>query len=423
MPDRLREPGGPPDETSSALVPDPTIPGGSSRHVPALDGLRGVAILGVMLFHGSLLLPWREPANAWLAGWPQTGWLGVDVFFVLSGFLITGILLDTRAGPRYFVNFYARRILRIMPVYYLLLAVIFFLLPRVLPFESDGLRTIQARQAWLWTHLTNIGFVYHRKVWALADWLDLTHLWSLAVEEQFYLVWPLVVFWASRRRLAAVCVACVVGSLLLRVALWQADQRPGAIYFPTPCRLDGLALGALVAVAVRDRALAGLTTLAGKAAWVAAVALAGLAIWRGGLQFSDRPTVVFGVTAASVLAAGVVAQVADPASQSRWAAVLKHSGLRIAGKYSYGMYLFHNLLYGPVDWLVPAAALRAATRSELAGNLLFLVVFVAACFGTAFLSWHAYEKHWLAYKIWFDYGSQDGPRGVTARHGNRSSGL
>ena len=420
MAEAVREPVRGADETSSALVPDPTIPGASSRHVPALDGLRGVAILGVVLFHGSLMLRWHQPVNAWLAAWPLIGWLGVDVFFVLSGFLITGILLDTRSGPRYFVNFYARRILRIMPVYYLLLAFVFVVLPRLVPFESEGLRIIQARQAWLWTHLTNLGFVYHRKVWALADWLDLTHLWSLAVEEQFYLVWPLVVYLLAPRRLRIVCLCCVVGSLALRVALWQMGQRPGAIYFPTPCRLDGLALGALVAIAVREGGAARLAPVARRGGWLALGLLVGLAIWRGGLSFADRPAVVFGVTAASILAACVVAQVADPASGSPWARILRHPFLRVMGKYSYGMYLFHNLLFVPLEWLAPAASLQAVVGSELAGNLLFLLLFGAACFGAAFLSWHGYEKHWLAFKTWFDYRPHDGAHGVVT-HGSGSS--
>jgi len=392
------------DEALSALVPDPTIPGVASRHVPALDGLRGLAILGVMLFHCAIMLRWEHPASAWLAGWPRVGWLGVDVFFVLSGFLITGILLDTRGGPRYFLNFYARRILRIMPVYYLMLAVVFFVLPRFVPFESEGLRTIQARQAWLWTHLTNLGWVYHRKVWAFADWLDLTHLWSLAVEEQFYLVWPLVVSALGPRRLRVACLACIAGSLCLRVALWLADQRPGAIYFPTPCRLDGLALGGLVAIAVREGGDAvRQLVLARRGVWLALGLLAGLAVWRGGLEFTDRPAVVFGVSAVGLLTACVVAQVADPSRRSPWSRCLEHPLLRTAGKYSYGMYLFHSLLLGPVERLVPAASLQAAVGSELGGNLLFMAAFVAACFGVAFVSWHAYEKHWLAFKTWFDY--------------------
>jgi peptidoglycan/LPS O-acetylase OafA/YrhL len=103
--------------------------------------------------------------------------------------------------------------------------------------------------------------------------------------------------------------------------------------------------------------------------------------------------------------------------------VLGHPLLRTAGKYSYGMYLFHNLLFGPVERLVPVARLQAATGSELAGNVLFIAVFMAACFATAFVSWHAYEKHWLAFKTWFDYRPRGGLSGATAAHVERSNGV
>jgi len=109
----------PNDETASALVPDPTIPGRASHHYLELDGLRGIAIILVLLFHAFLELKWDSPAISAVAKVPTAGWVGVDVFFVLSGFLITGILLDTKSNFAYFRNFYARRALRIFPVYYL----------------------------------------------------------------------------------------------------------------------------------------------------------------------------------------------------------------------------------------------------------------------------------------------------------------
>src|ERR1700737_83825 len=151
--------------TESPLVPDPAIPRRSKGHYPALDGLRGVAILAVMLFHGFLGLKWDRPLTAKLVALPQMGWLGVDIFFVLSGFLITGILLDTRDSSAHFRNFYMRRFLRIIPVYYLLLVIVFLILPRFIPFDTPGLKTIQHRQAWFWTHLTNMSFVFYRKLW------------------------------------------------------------------------------------------------------------------------------------------------------------------------------------------------------------------------------------------------------------------
>jgi peptidoglycan/LPS O-acetylase OafA/YrhL len=327
----------------------------------------------------------------------------VDVFFVLSGFLITGILLDTRDSPRYFRNFYVRRFLRIFPIYYPMLAVVFFIVPRFMPFDTPGLRMIWRNQLWLWTYLTNIGFVVHRRIWADAGWLDLNHLWSLAVEEQFYLFWPLIVLLCSRRTFKMVCVACLIGSPALRCALWLLHQRIGAIYFPTPCRLDGLALGALVATLVRERGVASLVGAAPKMVFVSLALLLGLSVWRGGLRFNDTPTVVFGPTFAALLAASVLVLSIHSIPGNPVAGVLNNSFLRSAGKYSYAMYLYHEPLQ-PLLWhLMSGDRIARWVGSQALGYVLFVALFGAVTFAAAFVSWHLYEKHWLKLKRYFEY--------------------
>jgi len=391
----------PNDETASALVPDPTIPGRASHHYLELDGLRGIAIILVLLFHAFLELKWDSPAISAVAKVPTAGWVGVDVFFVLSGFLITGILLDTKSNFAYFRNFYARRALRIFPVYYLVMATVFLVLPLFGLFTTDGLRLIQSRQLWLWSHLTNLGFVYHRKVWASSDWLDLTHLWSLAVEEQFYLFWPVIVYFLPNRGLKIACAGCIAISFLLRFSLWQLGMRNGALYFPTPCRLDGLAIGALVAILSRDTG--GLVRLSGMARWAAGAAIAGLGVLilaRGGLSFADKPTVVFGPLLVSLLAASAISSVTGPTPATWLVSVLRNDFLRMSGKYSYGLYLFHGLLLKPLVILMPPDGL-----SKL-GNLGFICVFALSSYGAAFASWHLFEKHWLKLKTSFDYRPQ-----------------
>src|SRR5262245_13745 len=171
--------------------------------VPALDGLRGLAILPVMLTHfvsdGDLspVSKVDEIVSATLT----LGWVGVELFFVLSGFLITGILLDSRGAPHYFRNFYIRRTLRIFPLYYGFLALWLGVLPLFYKWPNDVLKvvSIPVSPVWSWAYLTNIVQALHD------DWRAgppyTTHFWSLAIEEQFYLVWPTVVFLFSRRRL------------------------------------------------------------------------------------------------------------------------------------------------------------------------------------------------------------------------------
>lgn len=228
------------------------------KHLGGLDGLRGIAILCVLAFHGAVYIESGEGVDRWLMEVLKAGWLGVDLFFVLSGFLITGILLDTRDTDRFYSIFFARRFLRIAPLYFLVLAVIFGILPIVWSFDSPEVDFLRRNQGWFWAYLPNWGFVYHRHAFGNADWLWMDHFWSLAVEEQFYLFWPFVVRRFSSKSLISFCLFVAFASLVLRILLSQQGLSAGALYFPTPCRLDGLALGSIVAVIVRmpiDRAV------------------------------------------------------------------------------------------------------------------------------------------------------------------------
>src|SRR5947209_649249 len=180
-----RRPTDPLGEAAAAYPPPGT-------HMPALDGLRGLAILMVLAFHFSLghLAPER-----FLLAIPYTvagiGWVGVDLFFVLSGFLITGILYDAKASQTYFRDFYAKRVLRIFPLYYGVLVAFFMVIPLVHPLRS--VTELKPVQAWAWLYATNVkdslaGDWCFDKVW-----VRLNQFWSLAVEEHFYMIWPVAV--------------------------------------------------------------------------------------------------------------------------------------------------------------------------------------------------------------------------------------
>jgi peptidoglycan/LPS O-acetylase OafA/YrhL len=379
------------DETSSPLVPDPTLPGRAGRHYPALDGIRGMAILLVLVFHGFLGLNWTFSFDAKLAQVALAGWVGVDVFFVLSWFLITGILLDSRASPQRLLNFYSRRFLRIFPIYWAMLAFVFFVIPLFKPFDTPGLAMIRENQGWIWTYLTNVGYVVHQRAWATADWLDLGHLWSLAIEEQFYVVWPFLVFFAPVRWLKVVCIVCIIGSPALRCALWLLDMRPGALYFPTPCRLDGLAIGALVATLLRERSILVSTGSLRMVAAAGGVLVAGIVFWRAGFNFNDRPTIVFGISGICLLTASAIVLAVDP--KSRVSYLFSNPVLRSAGKYSYAAYLFHVPLRAPLAALLPDSVLTATFHSQLVGRSIYVAALIVVSFASALLSWHLYEKH------------------------------
>jgi len=234
-----------------------TVPGiSSSTRIPALDGLRGIAILLVLIQHTFLGFHFvHHPALNWLVRMSRLSWSGVDLFFVLSGFLIGGILLDARSSPNYFKTFYLRRAYRILPLYFLVLTLAW------LTFKAGQLGWLRGDWAGLfsgaipwWTFFTftqNISMVL---AGPLVGRAGLSPTWSLAVEEQFYLTLPLVVRFASKRRLVQIVAGGIAGAALMRflVALHSPD-RMFATYLLTPCRADALGLGVLAAVLVRER--------------------------------------------------------------------------------------------------------------------------------------------------------------------------
>ena len=392
------------------------------KHFPALDGLRGLAVLMVMGMHYIGALP---PASVLRFPWCE-GWVGVDLFFVLSGFLITGILYDSVGQVHYFRNFYARRFLRIFPLYYgLLFCVTCFLLFLRLHFASGfaahpGRETLLADLPWLWTYTVNL-----MSSFGLAGPPFLSHFWSLAVEEQFYMIWPVVVFLAPRRRLITISLAVMAIALLLRLALTACGLgNHGPVYDLMFCRMDAFGAGAIVALS--SRGSRGLTPFAGLAKWamlasgsfvliaLAAVPLIGFAWsvgpnpfllsgsvalppWSGSRWLTDALYSVLAVFFASVI--GVISTGAGP-----WAlpaAVLNLPILRTFGKYSYALYVFHVPIF---VMLIPLQAGIAARWPDFGGNLggvAWIILNVCLAFSAAFLSYHLYEKHFLKLKKYF----------------------
>jgi peptidoglycan/LPS O-acetylase OafA/YrhL len=208
-----------------------------ARRMPQLDVLRGLAIAMVVVYHGIFYSATHQPgrvANA-ITRATQPGAMGVNLFFVLSGFLITGILMDAKARPDYFSNFYARRALRILPAYLLTIGVLVLL------------RLVSAGGAAMaLTFLANTSLFPH----ALKYW----PFWSLSVEEQFYLVWPVVVLVSSRRMLAWLAGAlCVAEPVLRGLVRWEFGVHPLLVHGATFLIGDHFAWGALIAVLVRSR--------------------------------------------------------------------------------------------------------------------------------------------------------------------------
>jgi peptidoglycan/LPS O-acetylase OafA/YrhL len=371
-----------------------------------------LAILLVMLSHLTQL-PGRTRFDIGWSMVARLGWVGVDLFFVLSGFLITGILLDAKGSAHYFRNFYARRVLRIFPLYYLILTLSLFVLPRLLP-PDKALRfaSIAGDEIYYWLYLSN--FAIAKAGETRHGVLDIT--WSLAIEEQFYLAWPMVVLFCTRRSLIQIAAALLGLSLAVRIGLrLTTGINAFSIYVLTPCHLDSIAIGALVAALAREpRSLAPLQRPARIAALIlgpAALALALVESFLAPDHFGPGFSPIFNTFGSTLLAVFfgallVLVQTAAPASTID--RVFTSSFLRTFGKYSYGLYLVHlpleaairDRLFGP-STKRPLFFFPMLFGSEFPGQLLFYVVAAAAAFGVAWLSFHIFEKQFLKLKRLF----------------------
>jgi peptidoglycan/LPS O-acetylase OafA/YrhL len=334
----------------------------------------------------------------------NTGWSGVDLFFVLSGFLITGILYDSQGTRHYFLNFYARRFLRIFPLAYLYLALIFLVVARLAPIPPHEAHALARGEWWYWAYLSNVKIAFH----GIDSSLEPTMFWSLAVEEQFYLLWPLVVALLDRKRLTMFCIAMIAAALVLRVGWHLVDpskQGREALYVLTPARMDGLAMGALLAIGLRNQAAAfHIQRWARPVALAALALLALLFVWRKGVIGTDTVVqsigysiIVFGAGALLVLS------IASPAG-SPLRRIFTHPVMRFFGRYSYGMYIFQGLVRY-FAW--PRSFVRDPPLlfgSQIPAATAICIVLSAITVLIAFLSWHMYERHFLTLKRYFRYG-------------------
>jgi peptidoglycan/LPS O-acetylase OafA/YrhL len=323
----------------------------------------------------------------------------VDLFFVLSGFLITGILLETREGPHYFRNFLMRRFLRIWPLYYLNLLLFFVVAPLLLNTLPAELQSMQQKQSWFWLYAANWLFAREGSF----EFTGGGYFWSLAVEEQFYLVWPLVVFWLSQQRLAAVCIALFLASMATRIALVSFGVSTNAAYAMTFTHLEPLVVGAFVAVAVRQQA--DTHVLQRRLAVAAALSLAGLAIIRwadGNFYFWSRNMASYGYTLAAIVFGYSLVRVFNSTGAEIVGRAFRNRFMVATGRYSYALYLAHV----PIGHVVYEAAVRPALVERLGYNLTFAVFFVVAgavSWVASWLSWHVFEKHVLRLKRYFSY--------------------
>lgn len=359
----------------SSALPTQNLP---SLRIPALDGTRGLAILMVTLYRFAREAFPREVYGHFIEKLIQIGSLGVDLFFVLSGFLITRILLQSQGTPHYFARFYFRRSLRIFPLYFLTLAVLLIAIPAFLP---DQLAFSQAsgKQSYLWTYTTNLKMSWDN-AWNFG-YLD--HFWSLAVEEQFYLVWPFVIFLAPRRALGISVIGAATCAIARSTFCLLSDNTVAPDVF-TLFRSDGLFLGAAVAAIWQNDP---------KLASIARFALRGLT----GCVFMVAVTSMFGgrnLEISQIFTVGAwtcfLVTLLSP-GKTAIGGMMESKTLRELGKYSYAMYVFKSPLIPLAErWFASAGFDNSIRLSPMYGAAYVIVMFIIT-FVAAIVSWNVFE--------------------------------
>ncbi len=380
--------------TTSEITQHPT-PGESRRHLPGLDGIRGLAILMVMLSH-FIVVGDNLGKGTVVSRFMHSGFLGVDLFFVLSGFLITGILIDSKSSSHYFSTFYARRALRIFPLYYGMLAVAWLTAVYITPQDHAELTGYDS-MAWYWLYASNIGMAVKGQWLASPTWIGLGHFWSLAVEEQFYLVWPLLVYLMPVNRLKRLCVVLVIASPLIYAILLLVMGNL-ATYVSTLSRLGVLAAGSWLAIIWRE-----------PGAWPQfKKLLLPTAILSGSILLLDRtvlPAISFmEPSLALILGTALVGLAASGKDGPLRSDVFECRALRWLGKYSYGIYVYHHALKPVWMYFLWDGWITRACGTGLLATLCYTATATAASLSLAWLSWKFFEEPILSFKSRFSYG-------------------
>ena len=377
--------------TSQSL---PAQPVAEPYHQPELDGIRGIALLAVMLSHAGPYIQRNYLAGKLLVYAMIPGWSGVELFFVLSGFLITGILLKTKAAENYFSSFYMRRFLRIFPIYYFVVTVGLLIAPH---------------NSW-WNSMlpplekTRIAYYFYVQNWPIfwnhTNFLPISvfgHFWSLAVEEQFYLIWPLVVWLLPESGILWLCTAGLVVALPLRIFMVHLYAEDFTAMALTTSRMDGLLVGAMLAIFLRRgqiplrRIYLMLATGGILIGYIAAfhhTELIGTYLY--------MPTI--GITGFALMAGGLLALSQHPILWLH--RILTVPWLRTTGKYSYGMYIYHIPIYVIFQQIL-TKYLGLPVPMPLQDALLYIAFLIGVTFLVAKLSYDYFESKILGLKIYF----------------------
>ena len=355
------------------------------KHVRQLDGIRGFAVAIVVLFHFHTLLNVGIGKNtaALIAGrFMQLGWLGVDIFFVLSGFLITGIILKERSAPGFWKTFYSRRAFRILPAFVAVFAITLAATHYIWP-------TIEIRRSYV---LMATFFLANWTIVTGSELPILGHLWSLAVEEQFYFLWPQA---AKRLRVDSVLrlsLALTAACVVLRISLALAHVNPYTVYKITPTSVDGLAIGAALAAGmIVPRVREFLDRWWSSIAWGAlGVLVAAFMLFRGSLFLFNVWSQVAAIPTVAVLVAVLIYGSVEAVLPRPLDGFLTNPVMTWLGRRSYGLYLIHE----PIRFAMEQSRLHgylARLSSGVGINVLLCIFAIVLALCLAEICWRVIE--------------------------------
>jgi peptidoglycan/LPS O-acetylase OafA/YrhL len=343
-----------------------------------LDGVRAIAVFMVMIFHFCIDVHKTDPIIRLISKVAVLGKTGVELFFVLSGFLITRILLSTKNESTYFKNFYVRRILRIMPLYYLFLLIYYFVSPLVF---TPPQQVPFSQQIYFYTYLQNVAFTFHWKTEGPF------HYWSLAVEEHFYLFWPLVIYFTNPKTLYKIIGLIIVAAFALRIYMVSLHY---PVHIFTFTRFDSLAFGALLALIETDHWITAKNSI--KFLLLAATALVPLAMVLIYLKDDSGTGQVVKFFLLPLFYFSLVGYVLCIPQTHFVNRLLKLKFLAYTGKISFGLYVFHIFCYALANRYFPTKywPIQLATGLSLA--------YIVASF-----SFYFFESNFLKLKKYFEY--------------------
>jgi peptidoglycan/LPS O-acetylase OafA/YrhL len=354
-----------------------------SRRIPELDGVRGWAILCILYWHYicSLVDLYHNPIAMWFYRVGALSWAGVDLFFVLSGFLLGGILLANKESPSLFRAFYVRRSLRVFPLYFSWL-LLFIILRPLIGRQFPWLMKEPLSLGWYATYTQNVGYALHNQ-WGESNWLAMT--WSLAIEEQFYFMLPLLVYWLSAKNLAALSIAVIASAPIARYFLETNGYHIGALVL-LPARWDDLFMGVLAAVFLSKKGVADkcrrhsiliqipfFVFLALGILWIHDAT-----IWRWPWLVSLQLSLLGFFSLAMIFVALF----------SPWRAIFRAKWLMWMGSISYGIYMFHQAIIG----LVQGIFHHPEPRLYKPGDLALVAIAFGISLTLAYFSFRFFES-------------------------------